>query len=440
VLAVAPGLTRGAAFFVASAAWFIGELNQWNYFYHEIEFPVRVVIFLFVLPALVFGLGVLFTRGFLRAGSPLLASLALPSYWVAYEYLTETGSPHGTFGNLGYTQMNCLPLIQIASITGIWGISFIVFLFAAAVASLLSGAGKDSHRRAIAISVGVVICAVFLFGEWRLRSHSPAQPVTITLIARDLPMKAYLGTDEEAVELLHEYSDEVRRATPAGTEVVVLPEKIARVTENVLPKVDARFASAAAETHAVIILGLVRQTSSGAFNEARFFSPEGRVQASYDKHHLIPGIEPETPGQTRVLINGPFGRWGLQICKDMDFPTLSREYGMATVSLLLVPAWDFNVDAWLHSRMAVLRSVENGFALARSARNGVLTLNDNRGRILTETRSGSGRFASISGKLSIARESTPYTRFGDWFAWLCVLTLVVLLALGWRGPRRQPEL
>jgi hypothetical protein len=52
----------------------------------------------------------------------------------------------------------------------------------------------------------------------------------------------------------------------------------------------------------------------------------------------------------------------------MDFPALSREYAADGANLMLVPAWDFNVDGWLHSRMAVLRAVENGFALARPNR------------------------------------------------------------------------
>ena len=78
--------------------------------------------------------------------------------------------------------------------------------------------------------------------------------------------------------------------------------------------------------------------------------------------------------------------------------------------------------------MAVLRAVENGFALARSARNGLLTLSDNRGRILAETATAPGRFASISGILSVAPEETFYARTGDWFAWLCVATFGVLIA------------
>jgi apolipoprotein N-acyltransferase len=112
----------------------------------------------------------------------------------------------------------------------------------------------------------------------------------------------------------------------------------------------------------------------------------------------------------------------------MDFPQLSREYAAEGADLLLVPAWDFNLDRWLHARMAVLRAVEDGFALARSARNGLLTLSDNRGRIIAEAATVPGRFVSISGKINVAREETFYTRTGDWFVWLCVAMFVILLA------------
>jgi apolipoprotein N-acyltransferase len=430
LLAIAPRLRAISAFLLASVAWLIGGLNQRNYFTRAIELPLPLIALALIVPAIVFGLGVLFTRSFLRRGSLFLASLAFPVYWVAFEHLTEIGSPHSTWGNLAYTQMNFLPIIQIASITGIWGISFIVFLFAGTIAALLSGIGKPQQRRALAITVGAIVCALFLFGEWRLRSNPPTQSVAVTLMAKDVPMSFYLGPEEQALELLHEYADEVRRATPVGTQVVVLPEKIARVSERALPQVDAFFSSAATATHAAIVLGLVRRTSSAAFNSSRFYSSDGKLEANYDKHHLLPGVEPEKPGDKRVLLNQPSGRWGLQICKDMDFPKLSREYAGEGANLLLVPAWDFNLDRWLHARMAVLRAVENGFALARSARNGLLTLTDNRGRIVAETATAAGRFVSITGKVNVAREKAFYTQAGDWFAWLCVVMFGVLLTAG----------
>jgi apolipoprotein N-acyltransferase len=210
--------------------------------------------------------------------------------------------------------------------------------------------------------------------------------------------------------------------------VVVLPEKIARLSESGLAQVDALFSSAAAARHVAIDLGVVRKTTDGAYNSSRFYSAEGKLEANYDKHHLLPGVEPERPGNKRVVLEQPSGRWGLQICKDMDFPKLSREYGAEGAGLLLVPAWDFRLDGWLHSRMAMLRAVENGFALARSARNGLLTLSDNRGRVVAEAATVPGRFVSINGQLNVGQERTFYTRTGDWFAWVCVAMLVALLA------------
>ncbi len=428
VLAIAPQLRGRAAFLLGLVTWLIGEMNQWNYVMQELQLPRQIVVLYFVIPAVVFGLGVLFVRSFLRRGLLYLGALAFPVYWVTCEYLNAIASPHSTSGNLAYTQMNCLPVIQIASTTGIWGISFIVFLFAGTIGALLSGVGTPSQRRMLAISVGLVVCSVLVFGEWRLKRNPSAEPVAVTLIAKDVPMSVYLGSEEQALELLHEYADEVRRITPAGTQVVVLPEKIGRLSESALPEVDALFSSVATATRSAIVLGLVRRTPSAAFNSSRFYSSNGKLEANYDKHHLLPGVEPEKPGDKRVILDQPSGRWGLQICKDMDFPQLSRQYATGGANLLLVPAWDFNLDRWLHARMAVLRAVENGFALARSARNGLLTLSDNRGRILAETATLPGRFVSITGKVNVAREQTFYTRTGDWFAWLCVATFVILLA------------
>ena len=162
---------------------------------------------------------------------------------------------------------------------------------------------------------------------------------------------------------------------------------------------------------------------------ARFYSAAGRLEASYDKHHLVPGIEPEKPGDKRVVLSQPSGQWGLQICKDMDFPALSRQYAAEGANLLLVPAWDFNVDRWLHARMAMLRAVENGFALARAGRNGTLTLSNNRGRVIAEAPTVSGRFVTVTGKLNVTRERTLYSHTGDWFAWLRLVVLLMLLSL-----------
>src|SRR4030095_6500043 len=150
VLAIAPRIHGGAAFLLGTVVWLLGEMNQWNYLRHVVELPLRTIMLFFLIGSVIFGLAVLFMRSFLRRGLLFLATLAFPVYWVTCEFLNALASPHSTWGNLAYTQMNCLPLIQIASVTGVWGISFVVFLFGGAVAALLSGLGKPAERRVLA--------------------------------------------------------------------------------------------------------------------------------------------------------------------------------------------------------------------------------------------------------------------------------------------------
>jgi apolipoprotein N-acyltransferase len=94
-----------------------------------------------------------------------------------------------------------------------------------------------------------------------------------------------------------------------------------------------------------------------------------------------------------------------------------------------VPAWDFEKDDWLHSRMAVLRAVENGFSMVRAARQGRLTINDQYGRILNEASTAKGISAELVDIVPINHLNTLYVRYGDWFGWLDALMTLLLLAL-----------
>src|SRR5208337_2107849 len=156
---------------------------------------------------------------------------------------------------------------------------------------------------------------------------------------------------------------------------------------------------------------LDRGTLTKRFNEARMYSANGALVATYDKHHMVPGFEDmDQPGTRITVLDQPSGVWGIQICMDMDFPRLSREYGAKGVGLLLEPAWDFNLDGWLHGRMAVMRGVESGFTIARAAKQGLLTVSDDRGRILAQQEAASVRFASLLATAPIRHDDTLYAR------------------------------
>ena len=149
---------------------------------------------------------------------------------------------------------------------------------------------------------------------------------------------------------------------------------------------------------------------------------------SYDKQHMLPAFESMfKPGTSLALISRASGVWGVEICKDMDFTPLSRRYGHAGAGLMLVPAWDFDLDRLAHGHMALMRGVESGFSVVRAARRGYLTVSDSRGRILAETASNSAPFATLLADVPTAHVNTLYLRLGDWFAWLVLAVLAVTL-------------
>jgi apolipoprotein N-acyltransferase len=105
--------------------------------------------------------------------------------------------------------------------------------------------------------------------------------------------------------------------------------------------------------------------------------------------------------------------------------------------LLAVPAWDFGKDDWSHARVAILRSVENGVPMARSARNGLLTLNDRYGRLVARART-TGSFTVLTGDLPLDGRggNTVYDAIGDVFGWLCMgLSLLAIAGSLMRTPK-----
>jgi apolipoprotein N-acyltransferase len=186
---------------------------------------------------------------------------------------------------------------------------------------------------------------------------------------------------------------------------------------------DSAFQQLADKDTAQIVVGVIRVASRTKYNQARIYSP-GTPVRTYDKEHMLPPFESKlTPGTSLTLLSQPTGPWGVAICKDMDFTAPAREYGAAGASVMLVPAWDFDLDRWAHGHMAVMRGVEDGFAIVRAAKQGYLTVSDDRGRILAEARSDAAPFTTLITDLPVEHDTTLYRRLGDWFAWLMIAAL-----------------
>ena len=436
VLLVAPRLSGIWAFLVTFFAWGVGALNQWHFFLSELKIPFLTVVLFTVLPAVVFGLAVLAYRASVLRGSLCRAALIVPSLWVVAEFINSRISIHSTAGNLAYSQMNFLPILQIASLTGIWGISFCIFLFAATASILVGSYGSARGRRWLGITVGCVLIAVLGFGAWRLLSTPASPTVKVALLSSDL--KQNLQTEQHAatVRLLNDYIAQAQKAAQEGAKVVVIPEKIAVLTLADIDDVDQLLQSAANQTGETIVVGVIHVTEDAKLNEARVYSPNAEI-LTYEKHHLLPPFESNLrPGTRLTEWQHPSGLWGVEICKDMDFPALSRNYGNDGVGLMLVPAWDFGADGWLHGRMAILRGVESGFSIARSPKEGILTVSDDRGRVIAQEASNPSPFVTLVAAVPVHSDHTLYASEGDWFAWANMALFVVLLISRWLLPGR----
>jgi apolipoprotein N-acyltransferase len=122
----------------------------------------------------------------------------------------------------------------------------------------------------------------------------------------------------------------------------------------------------------------------------------------------------------------------------MDFGNPARQKGQAGVGLMLVPGWDFKVDGFWHGHIAVMRGVEDGFSVARSAKDGFLTVSDSRGRIVAETPTNSAPFATLLADVPAVHNATLYLLFGDWFAWFVLALLAfTLVQLVWVNRRSK---
>jgi apolipoprotein N-acyltransferase len=438
VFVLAPRISARLAALTAFAAWSLGLANLWRYLLVDLEQPPPTLSFLLLLAA-VFTLTVLLFRALAVRRRFVLAALTAPACWAACDYLIATASPHGAFTSLAYTQAEVRPVVQIVSLTGPWGISFLLMLPAAVLA--ICCAPGVRRRVALQASAGLLVVAlgVFGYGTWRL-SDSPAahSPVRIAIVSD--------GTDDDSSwaspsgpSILARYTRAIEAAARQGAQVVLLPEKIIDIQASALPGLTDTFQQLAVSNKIELVVGLTVFGDQGNdYNRALVFAPDGSTPTAYDKHHLIPGIEPYSSGDHLGLMDGPDGeRWGVLICKDLDFPALSRQYGKAGVDLLLVPALDFDNDGWLHSRMALLRGVENGIPIARSGSKGRLTLTDQHGRVVSELPAASNQSVTLVDDLNPGIARTPYTRWGDWFAYPAIL-LTAIGALALLRPRRRP--
>jgi apolipoprotein N-acyltransferase len=228
-----------------------------------------------------------------------------------------------------------------------------------------------------------------------------------------------------------EYEDAARKEADSGAKLIVIPETALGFDPAWRGGLTQGFSDLARARGLTLVVGGMGVKPWR--NVAMTFHSDGSV-TDYDKRHLLPPGELKyTPGHRAGLLGAD---QAVAICKDLDFErTLRADAQQGAIRIMAVPANDFVKDDWMHARMAILRGVENGFAVVRSAFNGIETVSDAQGRVLASARTYTPGLTAIRASVPLGPGPTLYTRIGDVFAWMC---LALAASLAFFAVRRGP--
>jgi apolipoprotein N-acyltransferase len=436
VLLLAFNTTGKMAFLVSFVAYLIGRLSWFSYLV-SVATLVPAIISSVVL-SLIFALIIISTRKTVIKNYSWYSVFAFPVLFTTFEFLLAKFSPDGTAASIAYSQSNFIPVIQVASVTGILGITFLVTFLPSAIAVGWYYRREKIKLRKIVIVAVIIMSSSFLFGVIRI-SNSNSQNTTKVGLAV-LQEKYHNITDHPDFEkeklVTENYAKQVADLASQGAGLIVLPERAINITKETADQLIGILIGAAKQNHVFIITGYTNFRDDPERNSALVIDNDGNIIADYNKVHLVKGLERQfTPGNKVGLFKFNEVQAGVAICKDLDFPDYIKKYGKTNAAFLCVPAWDFVVDDWLHDRMAVLRGVENGFSEIRTARQGRLTISDCYGRVTSEAVSSKGQAATLTGKVSLQKVHTIYSRFGDWFGIINLLAAIFLIFLRQRIDR-----
>ena len=396
-----------------------------------------------------------------------------PSGWVALEYLRTylfTGFP---WNPLAVSQARFLPLIQIASITGVYGVSFLVALVNSALAALLlsfrsagSGQGKLFSRWLPPVVAGLLIPGILGYGCRTLRDSRERAPtagtLAVTLVQGGI-LQELKWEHSLAAAHFKTYLKLSRKAMKSKPGLVIWPESALPYYLEEHPAIQRLLSRLAAEGNTYLLLGGDYKTGTTPpryYNSAYLFSPAGREWVRYDKVHLVPFGE-YTPLKRFLPFLGRVVPWeedfsagekfslftlpgrlkggggdlqlGVLICFEDIFPAPARSMARMGAGLLV----NITNDAWYgrtiapfqHAYGALFRAVENRIYLARSTNTGYSCVIDPWGRVVGEVVDETGESLFISDWSTVTIFPEPsgsfYTRWGDIFSWGCVgLTLL----------------
>lgn len=401
-----------------------------------------------VMIAIVLALPYIADRLMVKKTDGFLSTLIFPTASTMFYFLDSTFGPLEGLGIFyAYNQYGNLPLMQMMSIFGIWGLVFLLSWFA----SVMNYAWDQGFmwvqiKKGLAIFSFIVI-VLFLYGGLRVSPFFYPEARTVRIAAITFlpdPQKGVVSIEKVLKEKLYSPYEKTlssiekltAQAALGGAKFVVWQEfamLINKANEERFLEAVQRIARERA-VYLTVSYSVLPQKGKGE-NRCVLINEKGDIEVNYLKHNLAVGesfFMNKGPGGISV-VDTPYGRIGITICRDLEFPAYMREAGKKKADIVLSPAFDFPKGIMpSNTYNQMLRAVENGFSLVRSVNNGLSVAVDYHGRILS-----SKNYFTTSDEIMYADVPTTgirtlYTQVGDTFAWLCVAGFAVFVVFSIR--------
>jgi apolipoprotein N-acyltransferase len=445
--AFALGLVAGGVYFAGTLYWTPDVLKTFG----GISLPLALlaggllVAYLALFPALA---AVVVARVCARIGPS--GVLVAPAVWVASELARRFVLGGFPWVLLGSSQAGVAPVVQTASLVGVYGLSGLIVFVSAALA--LAVAGKGRARWAAPLVAAVLVTGLAAWGTWRVADGAllrEGRPVRVALVQGNV-LQAEKWDKARAGTIINRYLAMSREGAARGASLVIWPESSTPFMFEHDAAGRVAVTSLARELGVAVLFGSDQYepgTPARFYNSAFLVGPDGATRAVYRKMHLVPfgefvplkrllffvtplveSVSDFSPGGDYVVMPLGANRLSTAICYEVVYPDLVAAFvgrGSQLLTTITNDAWYGHSSApHQHFWMATLRAVEHGRYLVRSANTGISGIVDPYGRVVVKT--PIFEQTVVTGDVRYLDGRTIYSRTGDAFAWACVL--VTLLA------------
>ena len=381
----------------------------------------------------------------------VLSSLIFPSVFVTMEFLRGL-TLVSSIGVMAYTQEGFLPLVQITSVIGSYGLSFLILWFGTIVVTAIE---KRAGWKKLASVYLAIMIVVFGFGVIRLAAFPVDESNTVNIASIVGPFYGHVG-EGDYIRIPYEDSkayflSEVKRAANGGAEIACWNEESFAMKDVKEEQFIDMAKAQAAEYDMILLFGLEIEDTDNSegglwVNKSVIIQPDGTTTV-YIKTKLVPIIETSEykkgTGDIPTVVTDK-GILSTVICFDDSYISYVHGMGANTnghfrdTEVLFVPSWDWYSVKQVHTKLAEFRAVENGHALVKPTHDGISTAVDYQGHVIKRFDTAKTGFDTVQfAKVPVTGVHTIYSEIGTLLDMMACLAGFVMVALGIYFLRRK---